>query len=314
MAVVIQPYNPWREQLAANILMPIVSDLWKTHRENELNRKRNTLRGRAIKEIAAMGGASNQSGGMTGGLGTSGALGTNSGNPMAEFDANTGSTAGVADLAAQAARGLGIQETGAGSQPYMPTATDWRNTIGRLAADKRFSHLSPQGIDELFAPNIQAAEAARLEARRNEAAQNYINAMNAGNLFGARNGVMGGVIGGYIPESTGNMVNAQFGQDRPQTSMLNTGGENRAIRVNPVTGDVEEVARFENTLTPAQVQAGEQWDKQFEWTKATDQRNFEANREDARNNYNLQKQPKLTNVTRLDDGRRIGTFSDGTEK
>ena len=43
MATIVQQYNPWREQLAANILGPLVGNMIQKGQEAEANRKRNAM-------------------------------------------------------------------------------------------------------------------------------------------------------------------------------------------------------------------------------------------------------------------------------
>ena len=43
MATIVQPYNPWREQLAASILGPLVGNMIQKGQEAEQNRKRNAM-------------------------------------------------------------------------------------------------------------------------------------------------------------------------------------------------------------------------------------------------------------------------------
>ena len=55
MATIVQPYNPWREQLAltalGNVAGNIIGDIWKTHRQNEQNRKANAFRGQLQQDL-----------------------------------------------------------------------------------------------------------------------------------------------------------------------------------------------------------------------------------------------------------------------
>lgn len=55
MAVHVIPYNPWREQLAltalGNVAGDIIGDMWKTHRQNEQNRKANAFRGQLQQDL-----------------------------------------------------------------------------------------------------------------------------------------------------------------------------------------------------------------------------------------------------------------------
>lgn len=59
MATIVQPYNPWREQLAANVLVPFLGDLWQQHRQNEQNKKVNAFRGQLQQDLQNIAGQGN---------------------------------------------------------------------------------------------------------------------------------------------------------------------------------------------------------------------------------------------------------------
>ena len=55
MATIVQPYSPWREQLAANILGPIIGNVIQRSQEANQNRKFNALIGKTMEDLAAGG-------------------------------------------------------------------------------------------------------------------------------------------------------------------------------------------------------------------------------------------------------------------
>ena len=59
MATIIQPYNPWMEQLAASILVPMVSGALERQRQRDENRKQNALKGEVLKQLGQLQGMAN---------------------------------------------------------------------------------------------------------------------------------------------------------------------------------------------------------------------------------------------------------------
>ena len=188
--------------------------------------------------------------------------------------------------------------------------------------------LDPKAVQEYFAPYIQANEAARIEGLRKGIADDYMNAPDA---IGKRNALMNGAIQQLVSESLANMGHQQYVTDRPQFTPINTGGEYVLGSVDPTTGKYSEQSRMPMSLTPQQVQAGQQWQAAFDRTNQVNDRDFaykqkmdtenaqrlekayNDSRIDADRTYELQRRGQPT-ITRLEDGRRIATYPDGTEK
>ena len=94
MATIVQPYNPWRENLALGTIVPIISNILERQRERDENRKQNAA---IAKTLADVGGVLPplQSAGVpvTGGNGWENAFHSNANNPLTQFDtAMQGST------------------------------------------------------------------------------------------------------------------------------------------------------------------------------------------------------------------------------
>ena len=315
MATIIQPYNPWLETLAVNTLVPMISGALERQRQRDENRKQNALKGEVLKQLGELQGmADAQQGGALQSLPEPDGYNSNAWaqayhkqeKPLGQFDA------GIADLLPPTMQTQ--------TQPKAVTPADIQRAIVQNLANPRFSHLDPDAVQKYFAPYIQASEAARQEGFRNEAMNNY---RNASTPLEQRNAVMDYVIRGNLPESLGNMVQGQYIADRPQFTPVNTGGEYVLGSVDPTTGSYNEQSRMPMTLTPQQVQAGQQWQDTFDYTKAKDIRDFDENqrrfdierndrRTDADRNYQLQKRGQPT-ITRMEDGRRIATYPDGSE-
>ena len=106
---------------------------------------------------------------------------------------------------------------------------------------------------------------------------------------------------------------------------MDLGGQLVREMYDPVTGKFTNRELLDKTLTPQQVQAGEQWDKTFaenhnraEIERADRRidadREYNLKKQQADRTYALSRQPKLVNTTRGDDGLLYKVFSDGTQQ
>ena len=253
MSTIVRPYNPqsdWRMQLATGLLMPIVSDLWKTHRENESNRKYNTLMAEAARQTSGGNDAGTQQS-------TESRHGNNGWdtashatyNPLAEFDAN------MADYLPPSSQGMLTQQTSAPAVPTVPArqpinqAQMLENFLG-LLGNPRWSHLDSQEALKRFAPYMNANEAARLEGIRGNIADEYSNAPDA---ISRRNTGIDALIRGYLPESFANIIQSQYKADMPQPTTMDLGGQLVREMYDPVTGKFTNRELLDKTLTPQQV-------------------------------------------------------------
>ncbi len=160
MATIVQPYNPWKEQLAltalGNVAGNILSDLWQSHRQNEQNRKANAFRGQlqqnlqnnAQPEISLMPKEAPQ--------------GYNS-NPWA-------------NALHQNYTPLTAFDIGTSTVGKSPSIQDIVQGADSLAASKRFSMLSPELVQGVKNSMIQQAETQRLRELQNNFADMFRNA------------------------------------------------------------------------------------------------------------------------------------------
>ncbi len=310
---------PWWVALATNTLVPMIGDALERQRQRDENRKMNNMLAEVLK--AGNAGAELPTGNAGAGLPTGNAgagLPVSSNgwenvyratgdNPLANFDAN------MANLLPPSTQNTGApQVTPTARQPL--TQDQLIQNYINVLTNPRFSHLSfEEGLKRLQ-PYMTAAEATRMEGRRNEVADNYMNAMNTGDLVGGRNSVFEGALRGVTPESLANMANTMYVNDRPQFGAQDLGGSIAGYTVNPVTGEVTPKYSWDKSLTPQQVQAGQQWDKTYEANRIDADRNYEANRIDADRNYELNSRPKLAQVVRGDDGLQYMMFNDGSRQ
>ena len=313
MSTIVRPYTPqsdWRMQLATGLLMPIVSDLWKTHRENESNRKYNTLMAEAARQTSGGNDAGTQQS-------TESRHGNNGWdtashatyNPLAEFDAN------MADYLPPSAQGMLTQQTSAPAVPTVPArqpinqAQMLENFLG-LLGNPRWSHLDSQEALKRFAPYLNANEAARLEGLRGKAADAYRNAPDA---LSRRNSGIDAIIRGYLPESFANIVQPQYMADRLQPTTMDLGGQFLREMYNPVTGKFTNRELLDKTLTPQQTADNTYRDNLFAYTKQKDDSEFnegvrKTNLDNAYKLSELNQRDDQFNATREDNNKpRYGT-------
>ena len=317
LTVVNAPYRqqrtPFWERVGTELLIPALSDLWKTHRQNEQNRKQNTMRGEFEKRKKALENMGQDSGSM--GQSNGGFMNTpqmpegynsnawanafhNTDTPLTQFDM------GTADILPPSAQS--IQQA---QQRKVLSPAEQRSIINELAGMYRFSNVSPDAIENLFAPDLKAAEEAYKRSQRDEAAQAYANAADA---LGKRDSAMEYAIRGITPENIAKMADDFYRYENPyyQGSVVNTGGQQQAIRFNPRTGEYTTGLTFDNTLTPQQVQAGRQWKSDFEATRTDADRNYGLKEQE----LELKKRPKIHSIGRGDDGVMYMYFDDGSKQ
>ncbi len=222
----VQQRTPFWERVGTELLLPALADMWKTHRQNEQNRKENALKGEVLKQVEALKNAGmdteQNGGGLLSGAPESQGYNSdgwaqafhNTDKPLTQFDMGTAP--------------IMPPTTQSKQKPYTPTVADYQRIIGELSSNPRFSHLNPKSIQELFASDLKAAEEAYKQSQRAKYAEAYRNATDG---RGQVVSTMPGVIEGYIPESIGNMIHNQAIANRPQISTVNTGGQQRIIAV-----------------------------------------------------------------------------------
>ena len=142
MATIIQPYNAWREQLAANFLGPILGNILQRSQENNQNRKMNALMGKVNEDITALG-SKNQ-----------GQQNLLTGEPMPEGYNNDGwAKAFHTSYTPITQYDLGTNLlTGQPVKPYTPTMQDYMNAINSNLATPRFGMLNRDNVMKAFEP------------------------------------------------------------------------------------------------------------------------------------------------------------------
>ena len=179
MATIVQPYNPWKEQLALTALGKvagdIIGDIWKSHRQNEQNRKANAFRGQLQENLAQQGNISLTPQEAPQGYNSNPwayALHQNY-SPLTQFDIGT-----------------------AGVTPKAPTIQDIAQGADSLAATPRFSMLRPELVQGVKNSMMQQAENQRLRDLQDSYANMFGNAQD---IEGMMNVMSRGAIHGVVP-------------------------------------------------------------------------------------------------------------------
>ena len=232
MATIVQPYNPWREQLAltalGNVAGNIIGDIWKTHRQNEQNRKANAFRGQlqqdlqnaAQPDISLMPKEAPQ--------------GYNS-NPWANAFHQNNSPLTAFDI-------------GTSTVGKTPSIQDIVQGADSLAASKRFSMLSPELVQGVKNSMIQQAENQRLRDLQNNFADMFGNAKSPAEQMRAL--VLANLHG------FGDKAIAPFGSfaahmsPHKQAIETDTGNTKRIDAFDPLTGNITPGAAYNVTVSP----------------------------------------------------------------
>ena len=239
MATIIQPYNPWRENLAANLLGPLlgnaIGDAFKRHQEANANRKLNTAVGTALQALGTMGQQSMMNG-----------------EPVPNgYNDNQWDKAFHQNYTPMTQYNLGT----AGITPQaqtLPTSMDAQKALADTLANPRFSMVNPTQAQQAMTPYLQSLEQATIQQRRADAANAVSNAQNDMARLAAmyRGGIEGTISPDLIKLAQGqyqydNPYLQQYSQNQGQTTVF--GG------FNPRTGDYTQRGFYRNTLTPEQV-------------------------------------------------------------
>ena len=166
MATIVQPYNPWREQLAltalGNVAGNIIGDIWKTHKQNEQNRKANAFRGQLQQNL--------------------GNISQNAEISLTPREAPHGYNPNPwASAFHQNASPLTAFDIGTAGIGKTPGIQDIAQSADSLAASKRFSMLSPEIVQGVKNSMIQQAENQRLRDLQN----------NFADMFGSADDIQG---------------------------------------------------------------------------------------------------------------------------
>ena len=240
MATIMQPYNPWREQLAAGILGPIIGNVIQRSQEANQNRKFNALVGKTLEDLAAEG---SQGGGLMNapampvGYNDNGWAKAFHDNytPFTQFDMGTAS---VAPTPTQA-------------QPSVPDTQAFRNAILANLGTKRFSMLNPAFVEQNMTPFYQSMEQARQEAMK-QAADAYMNAPDGQGKFDQ---LINGATQGYIDP---NIIASfekfhEYNNPYKQPYKFDTGATTQYGSFNPASGEYIQSGEFKNSLKPSEI-------------------------------------------------------------
>lgn len=272
MATIVQPYNPWREQLAltalGNVAGSIIGDIWKTHRDNQQNRKINAFRGQLNQDLR-----DNVSQGQGVSLVPQNLPeGYNSDpwanafhktdNPITQFDLGT---AGLAQ---------NTQRT--------PSIRDIMQGVDRLAATPRFSMLGADTVNKIRDDLLQGAYADMFA--------------NAGNIGDQMTALAMGAAHGKVPYQVLNAYGTWGAHNTPHHTpqIVNSGNRNVVLDFNPQNGAYREAAVIPMGINPTQKYLADSG------AMVNMERNAIMNRElDVRENQNLweRENPPLTSFT-----------------
>ena len=242
---------PWQWQLASQIFVPMISGAIERQRQRDENRKQNAYAGELASQIATLTGA-NQGGGFTNSLPEPEGYNANpwaqayhkNNSPLTQFDL------GTADL----------MPFNTAEKRTTPSPQDILNTIASVRSNPRFSHMSPDVINSLSDPFLKAAEAARAESRKANAADAFRNAEGA---YGKYNAILEHTMRGNLPDSYTTTAENYHKATMPQPMMQDMGGNVQGIIYDPTTGTFTNAQVWPKSLTPQQVQAGQQWQQDY---------------------------------------------------
>ena len=234
MATIVQPYNPWRENLAVTILGNVLGDLWSQHRQNEQNKKANAFRGQLMQDIqaqtAAQAPVSLSQQNLPEGYNSDGWTTSfhKTYTPLTAFDFGT---------------------AGIGGSTRLPTADEVQRLGTNLASTPRFAMLNPDTIQGFISQITQQNEQQRLKDLQNEAISHF---MNAGSFDDKINALTSGMINGAVPaDSLKHFADYAKWRNQPFTfSSLNAGDRIYPLINNPNTGEITVHSAFPIGVPP----------------------------------------------------------------
>lgn len=235
MATIVQPYNPWRENLAVTVLGNVLGDLWKQHKQNEQNKKANAFRGQLMQDIQSLTGAqapvSLTQQNLPEGYNSDGWASSfhDSYTPLTAFDLGTAGAAGTARL---------------------PTADEVQRLGTNLASTKRFSMLNPDTIQGFISQITKQNEEQRLKDIQNNYANMFSNAktldeqlkaLTLANFYGLGEKAVT-PFGNWAIHRTPNQTFHE----------INAGNNIYASSFDPATGEINPSVVFPVGITPYQ--------------------------------------------------------------
>lgn len=225
MATIVQPYSPWREQLLANFLGPIVGNMIQQSQQNAQNKKYNAMLGELAK--AGQTPAPQVTPSLFSGFQPDNQDNSNGwerafrqgGNELANFDANTAITPQVTPSI----------------NPY--NQADMMRNFMQLMASSRFSSLNPTEAYNMATPFLQSLQAQRMTDLKNQYANNLgstsgfddqINLLARAAIEGAASDDTLKTMAGYAEHRQPHMTFAE----------MNAGDKMYRLAQNPATGQV----------------------------------------------------------------------------
>ena len=288
MATIVQPYNPWREQLAltalGNVAGNIISDLWKNHNQNEQNRKVNAFRGQLNQDLNNN--AQNNAVSLT-------AMGAPDGynsNPWANAFHKTDSPLTQFDIGT-----AGIGRT--------PSIQDIMRGVDSLAATSRFSMINPETIGKIRNDLLQGAYAEMFRNAGNDI-QGQMNALT----MGAANGVVAPQILAAFSPYAAHMT------PHHESKVIDAGDRQVVMDYNPANGNYTQGSIIPMGINPtnlatANIAANAQRDSATLNANAhRDAANITANAENIRYNRAIEQERMKTareRITALTERRNL---------
>lgn len=228
MATIVQPYNPWREQLLANFLGPIVGNMIQSSQQNAQNKKYNAMLGELAKAgqpQQAVQAVPSLLAGLQDTQTNDGWVNAfrQGGNELANYDANTAVTPQVTP-----------------SPVNQYNQADMMRNYMQIMANPRFSSLNPDTAYKLATPFLQALQAQRMTDMRSQYARDF---MNAGSFDDQMRYLAGGGIEGAVTPELINSYRpyAEHRQPHMTFAEMDAGDQKYRLAQNPATGQVTPV-------------------------------------------------------------------------
>ena len=200
MATIVTPYNPWRENLAVNVLGGLLNNFLEQNRQAEQNRKVNAFRGQLQQDL--QNNIIQEQGNSALSLAQPQAPAGYNASPWASMFHKTDSPLIPFDIGTSV---IPMRD---------PTVQEISNTADTLGASQRFSMINPETIQGIKAGMIQQAEAQRIRGLQEDYARQFANDRDlASQMNTALSGVSQGVIPHQILTSLGNVYGEKIGAD-----------------------------------------------------------------------------------------------------
>lgn len=241
MATIVQNYNPWREQLAANLLTPLIGDMIKRSQEANMNAKYNSLYNTVMSSVSG----EQQTQPDVNLLSTSATPEGYNSNGWAKSFHNEYTPFTQFDIGTQS---LTRQPVGRAT----PTPQDILSSLGEQIGTSRYNMLSYTNAYKMLEPAIKLAEQNRLQERGNSVITALGNATTPQEQF---NTLLGGLARGDITNETMEAwrKNNEFNNPHAQPVQINAGDEVYLAGYNPKNQEYSISGSVPVGLSPSQV-------------------------------------------------------------